>query len=108
MATLEATRDAAEEEYRAGIALVEAYRAGENPYPERLHLNLLWIVFVRDLLQLVGDWSEFAAGEVRRWPAVDDPGSRRRLDRLLDAIASGDEVIPRREPPAADAPDDAG
>jgi DNA-binding PadR family transcriptional regulator len=102
LAALAATREQAEASYRAGMELVQGYRAGDNPFPERLHLNLLWIAFVRDLLQLLADWSDFATGEVQAWASVTDAGAHDRLRALLDAIASGDVVIPRGEPLTAD------
>jgi DNA-binding PadR family transcriptional regulator len=86
LSSLQATRRSAEEAYRYGRSILESYKAGTNPFPERLHANILWMVFVHDLLRLTMEWVDFAAGEVDRWDDTAAGGDRARAQQLVDRI----------------------
>lgn len=96
VASLNATREDVAGAYAAGRAVVEAYERGEVPFPERMHLNLIWMAFVRENLQLMHDWAQFAQEEISQWRRAGDRGRTRRANDLLDAIAGDDPVFPRR------------
>jgi DNA-binding PadR family transcriptional regulator len=102
VASLEATRADVLEAYSAGYEVIEAYERGDVPFPERMHLNLIWMAFVRENLQLMHDWTVFAEEEISRWHRAGDRGRTRRAQELLDAIAGDDPVIPRRPMGEAD------
>lgn len=89
LAALEATRSSAWAAYDEGRAIVRAYQAGDNPFPERLHVNILWMVFVHDLLLLTVRWADFAIAEVRGWQNIGTGGDPARVQRLVDAMAAG-------------------
>jgi DNA-binding PadR family transcriptional regulator len=103
LAALAATRSSAAAAYDDGRALVQSLRDGDNPFPERLHTNVLWMVFVHDLLRLTLDWVDLAEREVRRWDDTGvDSSDPARSRRLLDAMLIGRPVLgdrPRRPPP---------
>jgi DNA-binding PadR family transcriptional regulator len=110
LAALATTAATTEAMYEAGKDVVRDYLAGDNPFPERTHVNVLWMAFVHDLLQLIGDWSAFAAEEVGRWDDVTGDPDPSRSVALLEAmledrpmLASGSVALdqtnaPRRRP----------
>lgn len=96
LAAIASTRASVQEAYDYGLSVVADYRAGRNPFPERLHVNILWMVFVHDLLRLLLDWTELARAEVEQWPDTSAGGNPDRINRLLDAmLADGPVVAPR-------------
>lgn len=82
-----------------GRALLDAYASGRVEFPERLHLNLLWAAFVRDLFQLLHDWTMFAEREVEKWHRPADRGSTAAALQLLRAIIDDDVLLERRPLP---------
>lgn len=92
-ATLAATRRAAEDEYEQGKALIDQYAAGDIAFEERLHLNMLWTVFTRDLLWLIIDWCEFAEQETREWSSTKGTISNERSREILAALSSERRVL---------------
>lgn len=96
LATLETTREQVEELNWFGRAMLETYVAGDVEFPERLHLNMLWALLVRDLLQLVHDWTDFAQAEVERWSAPEDRGDTERARELLEAIVEDRPLLTHR------------
>ena len=91
--SLSATQRSVQEAYDYGQSVVEGYRRGENPFPERQHVNVLWMVFVHDLLRLMLDWVEFARAEVTTWADVTDGGNDARIKRLLDALMRDRPIV---------------
>lgn len=86
--SLSATKRTVQEAYDYGLSVVQAYRRGENPFPERLHVNVLWMVFVHDLLRLILDWIELARTEITAWPDSTRAHDPIAINRLLDAMVS--------------------
>ncbi|HEY8545016.1 MAG TPA: PadR family transcriptional regulator [Acidimicrobiales bacterium] len=62
---------------------------GDVPFPDRRHIAALVAVFVAEHLHLVERWSEFARGEIRRWPRTDGLGMTDRSRELLEAVVDG-------------------
>lgn len=91
--SLSATQRSVQEAYDYGQSVVEGYRRGENPFPERQHVNVLWMVFVHDLLRLMLEWVEFARAEVTAWADVTDGGNDARIKRLLDALMRDRPIV---------------
>jgi len=63
----------------AGLALVDEYLEGANPFPERTHANILWMTLVRDLHLLLIDWADHAIEEVGAWDDSTRGGDPREL-----------------------------
>ena len=93
LAVLDATERSVRLAYDEGRTIAAAYRIGDNPFPERLHVNLLWMVFVRDLLLLTLEWVSFVRAEVAGWPEIADPGNPRRLRKIIDAVLADDRLL---------------
>jgi DNA-binding PadR family transcriptional regulator len=96
LASLAATRRSAQEAYDYGESLVAEYLSETNPFPERRHANVLWMVFVHDLLRLILDWVDFAEREVERWDDAGTGGDPKRIAALLTAIAGEAPVLQKR------------
>jgi PadR family transcriptional regulator AphA len=93
---LEATRRSVQEAYEHGLSLVAAYQAGENPFPERIHANIIWMVFTHDLLVVTLRWIDFAHYEVSQWTDSTNGGNTSRIHELLEAmLASRRELVTR-------------
>jgi DNA-binding PadR family transcriptional regulator len=93
LSTLAHTRDDLRQRYAEGLLLVEAWLAGDAPFPERLHISALVAAFSRDLLALMIDWSEFAQREIKQWPRTDGVGMTRRTRALLQRILDEEPVV---------------
>lgn len=94
--SLRHTREQVLEEHLQGRELLAQYERGEVPFPERLHLNLVWVAFVREFLQLMHDWTYFAEEEAKDWDRTGH-GDSPRAHELLRQIIAGDPVIVRRD-----------
>ena len=93
---LAATARETQAAYDTGAEIVRSYVAGDNPFPERLHVNVLWMVFVHDLLRLILDWVEFATDEVHQWRDVSRGGERDRAVALLEAVLEPRPILSSR------------
>lgn len=92
-AALRTTRAQAEDAYEQGQVLIREYAGGDIAYEERLHLNMLWAVFSRDLLELIIRWSAFAERETRDWTDTEGYGSTPRARALLAALADDAPIL---------------
>jgi PadR family transcriptional regulator, regulatory protein AphA len=93
-ASLRATVEQVMRLYDEGMLLVEEYGAGNVAFPERLHLNMLWIVYVRELLLMTRDWATFAEAEMARWHTADDRGQTARATELVEMLVRGESPLP--------------
>lgn len=83
---LEATGRTVRAAYEQARDITAAYDAGDNPFPHRLHANIIWMVFVRDLLVLTMRWVDFALDEVSSWDDASTGGDPARVRALLHDI----------------------
>lgn len=96
LATMSRTAEQVGELYTAGLELLEGYRDQGVAFPERMHLNMLWIVFVRDLLRLIEGWTRFVEDELGD-DGADSWQESARAHELLDRLLAGDDMHePRR------------
>lgn len=93
-ASLATTRTQALQLYEEGREMLVNYRDAGVAYPERMHLNMLWIVFVEELLKLIIDWSEFAEAEIDSLGSIPAMGETSRAHELLEALLAGRSVLP--------------
>jgi len=107
LAALTASRCSVQATYDEGMELVAAYDAGDNPFPERLHANILWMTYTHDLLVLTLRWIDFATAEVQRWDDAHhdhSPDAAQALIRsmLNDRTRTGHPTLllsPAEDPP---------
>lgn len=89
-AAVEATRRDVADTYLAGHEFVDGYLHGDNPFPERLHANLLWMALVRDLQLTIVDWADAALEALDEWKDVaTGPGVDRVAELLADLPEPG-------------------
>jgi PadR family transcriptional regulator AphA len=70
-------------------AIFGEYLAGEDPFPERAHINVICYRLIWDYTMTAASWAEWALAEVEQWPNLTAPTNRRELMKILDtALAS--------------------
>ena len=91
----------------AGLQQLRSYQADGGPFPERLHLIMLFSRFYFDYLALLHDWVALARREVASWPTTRNlgltDGTRQILNELLrqgEQLTTDPEHLPtaRRAP----------
>ena len=90
LAHLEGVQYDAEARQAALQPIFEAYLADADPFPERLHVNVVCYRLLWDLAAAVGLWAEWAIAEVESWPenVATPPGRERFMKTLRDALAT--------------------
>lgn len=66
-------------------AIFDEYRRGEDPFPERLHVNVVAYRLLWEAARAEAAWATWALAEVERWPDVAAPADR---SSLLEALPS--------------------
>jgi len=78
----------AEERYEQGIRIFGEYLETGEPFPGRLHLNVLFGTFYAELFELIDRWTRLVEEEAASWPATKDVGMTERGRELAeDAVA---------------------
>jgi DNA-binding PadR family transcriptional regulator len=81
------TRAWARSETERGLAQLAEYRDTGGPFPERLHIIVLFADLSARLIQAVEAWAADAEKEIESWPDTRGlgatPGVERRLDTLI-------------------------
>lgn len=87
LAAIAATRRHVVEDIEAVLPVVEDYASDAPPFPERAHLNTLFIAFIAAFYKCVLEWCDIAEQEISRWPAVaglgHTDGTRRLVNQAL-------------------------
>jgi DNA-binding PadR family transcriptional regulator len=87
LAALDTTSQQVEQLLHDGMQQVRGYKVDGGPFPERLHLIMLFSRFYVDFLVLVRDWVAQTRREVESWPTTHNlgltDGTRQILDDLL-------------------------
>jgi DNA-binding PadR family transcriptional regulator len=84
-----------------GMAILEDYRAGKAPFPDRLHLSVLYASLQADLYLLISAWARFAQREIDAWPTTRGLGLTPRTAQLLDQVLARRSVLDLRPPGAS-------
>ena len=71
-------------------AIAQEYIDGQGPFPERIHVNVLYWVLLDRWARLRADWARWAAAEVARWPDAGGPVDHGEMLAMLER-ALGDE-----------------
>jgi PadR family transcriptional regulator AphA len=81
-----------------GLQQVRGYQADGGPFPQRLHLIMLFARFYADHLLLLRDWVALARREVASWPTTSDLGLTDGTRRILeDLLRQGDQLTQEPE-----------
>jgi PadR family transcriptional regulator AphA len=103
LAALDATSRQVQQLLDDSVQQLRGYQADGGPFPQRLHLIMLFARFYADYLLLLRDWVALARREVASWPTTSDlgltDGTRRILEDLLrlgDQLTEDPEADPER------------
>lgn len=99
LAALDTTGRQVEQLLQDGVQQVRGYQADGGPFPQRLHLIMLFARFYADFLLLVRDWVALARREVASWPTTGDLGLTDGTRRILeDLLRQGEQLTEEPEP----------
>lgn len=80
-------RSWAESRYEGGIAMFREYLDSGGPFPDRLHLQVLFGAFYEELFFLIRRWTETVEAELESWDTTAEvgwtPGTRAIAERAL-------------------------
>jgi PadR family transcriptional regulator AphA len=86
--TIAAVRTWARSEIERGLAQLHGYRDDGGPFPQRLHIIVLFADLIARLLETIDEWAADAELEIRTWRRTRNlgatDGTRERLDHLVD------------------------
>ena len=98
LAALDTTSEQVEQLLEDGMAQVRGYQDDGGPFPQRLHLIMLFTRFYADFLLLLRDWVALARREVASWPTTSDLGLTDGTRQMLqDLLRLGDQLTPDPE-----------
>ena len=101
LATLDDTSSQVDQLLRDVFQQVRDYQASGGPFPERLHLIMLFSRFYVDYLLLLQDWAALTRREVAGWPTTRNLGLTDGTRRILeDLLRQGEQLTGER--PAAE------
>lgn len=85
-AAVAALRDWAAALRTDGMAVLRGYQAGEAPFPERLHINVLTACFHKAIYDATIDFCDLARKEIAGWELTDGLGLAERTRDLLGQL----------------------
>ena len=89
--TLQRYREVAETRQQELRAIFHEYLRGDDPFPARVHINVVAYRLLWDTTETEASWAAWAIDQVERWS--DDlntpPNRQTALDVLDEALASG-------------------
>src|SRR6266545_2621788 len=71
-------------------AIFDEYLAGQDPFPERVHVNVLCYRLIWDYTRTAASWATWAIDEVERWRDASLPSDRDALMEVLAAALAGE------------------
>lgn len=83
----------AAENYEQVLEINAGYLDGQHPFPERVHVSVLFATFQLELFDLIIRWAEFAKGEVSAWPTTDGLGMTDRTEAILQTLTQRRSVL---------------
>jgi PadR family transcriptional regulator AphA len=93
LATLDATSGQVDQLLQDALQQLRGYQADGGPFPERLHLIMLFSRFYFDYLALLHDWVALARREVASWPTTSNLGLTDGTRQILnDLLAQGEKL----------------
>lgn len=84
LAHLRRLRDELETRRQHLRTIFEEYLNGEDPFPERVHINVLCYRLIWETTETEASWAAWAIDEVEHWPDMTSPQDRQHLMRVLE------------------------
>ena len=97
VATLDRFAADADEIHRQVLDINATYLDGGHPFPDRVHVSVLFATFQLEFFDLIRRWSEFAKAEIAEWPATEGLGMTDRTREMLEAMVANRPIIPPPE-----------
>lgn len=97
-ATLDKLADDATATYDDVLRINAGYLEGQHPFPDRVHVSVLFATFQLELFDLIVRWTAFAKAEIDQWPSTEGLGMNDRTRELLELITRGRSVLEPSEP----------
>lgn len=66
---------------------------GDHPFPDRVHVSVLFATFQLELTDLIGRRVDFARSEIDGWPSTGGLGMTEPTRELLECITAGWSVL---------------
>lgn len=79
--------------YEQVLEINAGYLDGQHPFPERVHVSVLFATFQLELFDLIMRWSEFAKAELEGWPTTEGLGMTERTREILETITQRRSVL---------------
>jgi DNA-binding PadR family transcriptional regulator len=92
-ATLDKLAGDAAETYEQVREINTGYLDGQHPFPERVHLSVLFATFQLELCDLIVRWVDFAEAEIADWPSTRGLGMTDRTGAILRDIEQRRSVL---------------
>jgi PadR family transcriptional regulator, regulatory protein AphA len=93
LAALDTTSQQVQQLLHDGVQQLRGYQVDGGPFPQRLHIIMLFARFYADYLLLLRDWVALARREVASWPTTSDLGLTDGTRRIFqDLLRLGDQL----------------
>jgi DNA-binding PadR family transcriptional regulator len=86
-----------------GTQILTGYQHGDVPFPDRLHLSVLFASFQTDLYRRIQLWARFAQAEVQAWDHTRALGATERTNEILTILLDGRSPLDQ-QPSRSDEP----
>jgi PadR family transcriptional regulator, regulatory protein AphA len=96
LASIATLRDWAAENLAVGHEMFQAYRDGQAPFPERMHINVLGGHLLAQFYSAILRWAELVDKEIRTWDRTDGLGMTDRTRELLHELVDSWPAYPSR------------
>jgi PadR family transcriptional regulator AphA len=93
LAALDATSRQVDQLLRDVMEQIRGYQADGGPFPERLHLIMLFSRFYVDYLFLLQHWTALAKREVASWPTTKNLGLTDGTRQIFEDLLRQDEQL---------------
>ena len=97
VAALSEMADDAAKQHEDVASINVGYLDGGHPFPQRMHLSVLFATFQLELCELMIKWVEFAKAEIPTWPTTEGLGLTDRTEAILHSIKEGRSVLESRD-----------
>jgi PadR family transcriptional regulator, regulatory protein AphA len=83
-----------------GLRILTGYEQSDTPFPDRLHLSVLFASFQTDLYRIIEEWARFAQQEVHSWDRTRGLGANVRTRQILATLTEGRSALALARPEA--------
>jgi DNA-binding PadR family transcriptional regulator len=96
MAAVDKLAADAAETHNQVLTINASYLEGQHPFPDRVHVSVLFATFQLELFDLIVRWADFARGELAGWPETKGLGMTDRTKEILEVITQHQSMLDRR------------